>query len=119
MGILFNSPSMFDGLVAYFLVGTTYSVELPLLRWKKNPFLVAFVIISMLLIIASVSFIHGQTFVLGRPLVFTRPFAFTLFLSTLFGIALALMKDIPDVDGDRAFGIQTFSIMHGKRKVSK
>ncbi|KAK1378332.1 Homogentisate geranylgeranyltransferase [Heracleum sosnowskyi] len=117
MGILFNSPSLFAGLVAYFLVGTAYSVELPLLRWKKNPFLAAFVIISLLLSIASSSYIHSQTFVLGRPLVFTRPFAFILFLDILFGIVVALMKDIPDVDGDRAFGIQTFSIMHGKRKV--
>nr|BCH36133.1 prenyltransferase [Angelica keiskei] len=117
MGIYFNSPSLLLGLVAYFFVGTAYSVKLPLLRWKKNPFLAAFVIINILLIVPIVSFIHTQTYVLGRPLVFTKPFAFSLFGNTMFGIALALMKDIPDMEGDKAFGIQTFSLMHGKRKV--
>lgn len=28
-----------------------------------------------------------------------------------------LLQDIPDVEGDRAFGNQTFSVRHGKKKV--
>nr|WIL06373.1 umbelliferone dimethylallyl transferase [Kitagawia praeruptora] len=117
MGIMFSSPSLLLGLVAYFLVGTAYSIDLPLLRWKKNPFLAAFTIISFSVIIPMFSFIHTQTYVLGRPLQFTRPFAFIVFGNILFATTHALMKDMPDMDGDKAFGIQTFSLMHGKRKV--
>lgn len=34
-----------------------------------------------------------------------------------FSIVIALAKDIPDVDGDKVFGIRTFSVRMGKKKV--
>ncbi|KNA16218.1 hypothetical protein SOVF_090970 [Spinacia oleracea] len=34
-----------------------------------------------------------------------------------FATVIALFKDIPDVDGDKHFGIQSFSVRLGKEKV--
>lgn len=31
---------------------------------------------------------------------------------------MILMQDIPDIDGDRIFGIQSFSVRLGQRRVS-
>ncbi|KAK1378326.1 Glycinol 4-dimethylallyltransferase [Heracleum sosnowskyi] len=118
MGIMFKSPPIFAGLLVYFLLGTAYSVELPLLRWKKNPFLAALCLVAVCgLIIPLVAFIHMEKYVLRRQLVFTRSLGFTIFAYILFGIVIALMKDIPDVEGDRVFGIQTFSLLYDKKKV--
>ncbi|KAL1826300.1 hypothetical protein ACET3Z_004712 [Daucus carota] len=41
MGIMFQSPPLFIGILVYFLLGTAYSIDLPLLRWKTNPYLAA------------------------------------------------------------------------------
>jgi homogentisate phytyltransferase/homogentisate geranylgeranyltransferase len=40
------------------------------------------------------------------------------FLWLLICILLAFEQDIPDVDGDRDFGIQSFSVKLGQEKVS-
>ncbi|KAK1378303.1 putative ubiA prenyltransferase family [Heracleum sosnowskyi] len=39
--IIFQSPPLLYGVIIHFLVGTAYSVELPLLRWKTKPLLAA------------------------------------------------------------------------------
>lgn len=51
--------SNYGEIAAYELQLLLY-VQLPLLRWKKNPFLAAFVITSLLLIIPITSFVHTQ-----------------------------------------------------------
>lgn len=35
----------------------------------------------------------------------------------LFGVVIALLKDVPDVAGDRAVGISTFSIQFGRQRI--
>jgi homogentisate phytyltransferase/homogentisate geranylgeranyltransferase len=54
---------------------------------------------------------------LGQPLTIPgQVWALTVFI-LLFSIAIALFKDIPDIEGDRRYGIRTFSVNLGQRPV--
>ncbi|XP_017223590.1 umbelliferone 6-dimethylallyltransferase, chloroplastic [Daucus carota subsp. sativus] len=117
MGIMFQSPPLFIGIVVYILLGTAYSIKLPLLRWKTNPYLAAFCVVGGHgLIIQPAVFYHIQH-VLGKPFTLNKSLVFATIFFSLFSVVIALFKDIPDVEGDRAFGNLTFSVRHGKKKV--
>ncbi|KAG6475464.1 hypothetical protein ZIOFF_064684 [Zingiber officinale] len=69
-----------------------------------------------------VSFFLGSAYsinkyVLRRPVALTKPVLFATSFMCLFSAVIALFKDIPDVEGDRDFGIQSFSIHLGQEKV--
>ncbi|KAH9667760.1 homogentisate phytyltransferase 1 [Citrus sinensis] len=63
------------------------------------------------------SFLHVQKYVLGRPVVFTKPLLFAVAFSAIFSIVLSLLKDIPDVEGDKKSGIRTLPVILGKERV--
>ncbi|GLT76841.1 hypothetical protein SLA2020_484760 [Shorea laevis] len=111
------SPSLFLALFVIFLAGSAYSIDLPLLRWKKYPFLEA---ISMMIMFISVSlgyFTHIQKYVLGKPIVATKSLVFAAVASSFFAVLTSLFKDIPDVEGDKALGVQSMSVKIGKENV--
>ncbi|KAH9743309.1 hypothetical protein KPL70_003256 [Citrus sinensis] len=56
-------------------------------------------------------------YVLGRPIEFSRTLMFVVAVKCWFCVLLVLLKDMPDVDGDKEHGIQTLSIALGKEKV--
>ncbi|KAL5974023.1 hypoxanthine-guanine phosphoribosyltransferase [Asimina triloba] len=58
-----------------------------------------------------------QTFVFMRPAAFSRPLIFATAFMTFFSVVIALFKDIPDIDGDKIFGIQSFSVRLGQERV--
>ncbi|CAL5440043.1 unnamed protein product [Camellia sinensis] len=61
MGIMFQPLPLFSALLVSFLLGSAYSVELPLLRWKRNAFLAAICILIVRAIIIQLAFfIHIQ-----------------------------------------------------------
>ncbi|XP_065850811.1 homogentisate geranylgeranyltransferase, chloroplastic-like [Euphorbia lathyris] len=118
MGIMFQSPPILAALLISFGLGSVYSIELPLLRWKKQPFLAATCILIVRAIVVQLAFfIHIQKFVLGKPIVITRSVMFATAFMCFFATVIALFKDIPDVDGDRDFGIQSFSVSLGQERV--
>lgn len=118
MGVMFKSPPLFSALAISFLLGSAYSIELPLLRWKRHAFLAATCIIIVRAIVVQLAFyVHIQKYVLGREISITRPLVFAVVFMCIFSAAIALLKDIPDVDGDRDFGIQSFSVNLGQEKV--
>ncbi|KAL8091160.1 hypothetical protein AgCh_040314 [Apium graveolens] len=118
MGIMFQSPPVLYCLLVCFFFGTAYSIDVPLFRWKKNAFLAAICIVIVRAITVQLTvFYHIQQYVLGRPVLFSRSLAFAIICMTLFVTVIALFKDIPDVDGDRDFGIQTITVTLGKKRV--
>nr|BBD96134.1 orsellinic acid 3-farnesyltransferase [Rhododendron dauricum] len=117
MGIMSQSPPLLYGLVAVFLGTSAYSIKLPLLRWKNNPFLTAVAILVGRGVTHVSYYVHTQEYVLGRPFVLTRSFVFAIAIMSLFAVTFALLKDVPDVDGDRESGVQSFCILAGKEKV--
>ncbi|KAL2323842.1 hypothetical protein Fmac_022900 [Flemingia macrophylla] len=105
-------------LISIFLLWTAYSINVPLLRWKRNPWLTTMImVVSSALILPISSFLHMQTFVLKRPTVFPRSLIFVIVFMSFYSAGVTLAKDMPDVEGDKAHGIDTFSISMGQKRV--
>ncbi|KAJ4958885.1 hypothetical protein NE237_025996 [Protea cynaroides] len=118
MGFMFQSPPLISALLISFLLGSAYSIDLPLLRWKRNAFLAAMCILTVRAIVVQLAFFaHIQQYVFGRPAVLTKSVLFATVFMCFFTAVIALFKDIPDVDGDKDFGIQSFSVSLGQERV--
>ena len=106
-------------LLAAFLlgivVGTLYSV--PPMRLKRRPFWAA----------ASVSFVRGVVVNVLVYLHFSRVTQDTARLPArilllavvivVLGLVIAWFKDVPDMEGDRAYGVRTLSLRIGPQRV--
>ncbi|KAL2323104.1 hypothetical protein Fmac_027483 [Flemingia macrophylla] len=115
--VIGSSPLIW-GLVLHCFLWIAYSVNVPLLRWKRNPFLAAMCTFATWTIVFPISsFLHMQTFVFKRPLIFPRSLIFDVTFMGLYSLGIALCKDIPDVEGDAKFGIDTFAIRFGQKRV--
>ncbi|KAL9303252.1 hypothetical protein ACSQ67_020515 [Phaseolus vulgaris] len=115
---MIGSWPLFWGLLSFFVIWSGYSIKGPLLRWKQNPVLAAASIISTMAIVFPIAFFyHIKTFVLKRAVGFPKPLMFFVAFTTIYSLGIALFKDIPDIEGDKAFGIQSFSTRLGQKKV--
>lgn len=118
MGMLIGSRPLLSALTVSFALGTAYSIELPLLRWKRSAFAAASCILSVRAIVVQLAFyLHMQTFVFGRAAVLTRPLIFATSFMCFFSVVIALFKDIPDLEGDRNFGIRSYTVRLGQERV--
>ena len=55
---------------------------------------------------------------LGQSFQWSPPIAFITGFVTLFAVVIAITKDLPDVEGDRQYGIDTFATRLGVRNIS-
>ena len=104
-------------------LGTIYSLQ-PF-RLKRFPFLAAFCIVAVRGAIINAAFFahamaaaYGATgaSVLGCLASYKSCFLSSLFFG-VFGLVIALMKDVPDVIGDRIANILTFSVRIGPKRI--
>ncbi|WP_017298332.1 homogentisate phytyltransferase [Nodosilinea nodulosa] len=96
-------------------IGTAYS--LPPLRLKRFPFWASVCILAVRGAIVNVGLFLHVSHRLGMPFAVPgRVWALTAFI-LLFSVAIALFKDIPDIEGDRRYGISTLSLKLGQRTV--
>ncbi|AFY64572.1 homogentisate phytyltransferase [Geitlerinema sp. PCC 7407] len=104
------------GMVALSLaIGTAYS--LPPIRLKRSPFWASLCIFSVRGAIVNLGLFLHATQKLGLPLRFTPEIiALTLFV-LVFTFAIAIFKDIPDLEGDRQYNISTFTVRLGPQAV--
>ncbi|RMG07748.1 MAG: homogentisate phytyltransferase [Cyanobacteria bacterium J055] len=100
------------GMVAIsLLLGTAYS--LPPIRLKRFPFWASFCIFTVRGIVVNLGlFLHFNG---GFPLI-PEVWALTLFV-LVFTFAIAIFKDIPDLEGDRQYNITTLTLKLGKESV--
>lgn len=118
LGWVVHSWPLFCALFISFLLGTAYSINLPFLRWKRFAVVAAICILAVRAVIVQLAFyLHMQTFVFRRPAVFTRPLIFATAFMSFFSVVIALFKDIPDIEGDKIFGIRSFSVRLGQERV--
>jgi len=105
------------------ILGTLYS--LPPFRLKRFPLLAALCIVTVRGTIINASFFaHAQAAAFGQPaatvlgcmLQDPRCLWSSLFFG-VFGLVIALMKDVPDVLGDRISDIRTFSVRVGPQRI--
>ncbi|MBA2750512.1 MAG: homogentisate phytyltransferase [Tatlockia sp.] len=106
-----QSPYLLGMVVISLAIGTAYS--LPPIRLKRFPFWAALCIFT----------VRGAVVNLGLYLHFSRSliipmtvWALTLFV-IVFTVAIAIFKDIPDLEGDRQYQISTFTIALGQERV--
>ncbi|MBD1930917.1 homogentisate phytyltransferase [Funiculus sociatus] len=96
-------------------IGTAYS--LPPIRLKRFPFWAALCIFTVRGVIVNLGLFLHFNWVLQKEQVIPVPvWALTLFV-LVFTFAIAIFKDIPDMEGDKQYNITTFTIQLGKAAV--
>ncbi len=106
-----QSPYLLGMVAISLTIGTAYS--LPPIRLKRFPLWAALCIFS----------VRGAVVNLGLFLHFSNSlsipravWALTIFV-IVFTVAIAIFKDIPDLEGDRQYHISTFTIALGQERV--
>ncbi|KAK8543299.1 hypothetical protein V6N12_015857 [Hibiscus sabdariffa] len=134
LGWVVGSWPLFWALFVSFVLGTAYSINLPLLRWKRFALVAAMCILAVRAVIVQLAFyLHIQTHVFSRPAVFSKPLIFATAFMSFFSIVIALFKDqcgncrsmfamdivqdIPDIEGDKIFGIKSYTVRLGQERV--
>ena len=106
---------LFATVAVSLLIGTAYS--LPPIRLKQFPFLAAFCILTVRGIIVNIGlFLHYGNKLNAREALNPYVWTLTLFI-LLFTVAIAIFKDVPDLEGDRKYNINTFTLVIGKPAV--
>ncbi|KAG4113324.1 hypothetical protein ERO13_D13G216300v2 [Gossypium hirsutum] len=111
LGWVVGSWPLFWALFVSFVLGTAYSINLPLLRWKRFALVAAMCILAVRAVIVQLAFyLHIQTHVFSRPAVISKPLIFATAFMSFFSVVIALFKDIPDIEGDKIFGIKSYTV---------
>ncbi|ACK68476.1 UbiA prenyltransferase [Gloeothece citriformis PCC 7424] len=99
------------------LLGTAYSM--PPIRLKRFPLLAAFCIFTVRGVVINLGLFLFFSKTLGGQ-EFLTPSVWTLTLFVLiFTVAIAIFKDVPDMEGDKKYKISTFTLLLGKELVFK
>jgi len=112
----FQSHYLLGMVTISLLLGTIYS--LPPIRLKRFPFWAAFCIFTVRGIIVNLGlYLHYSWILSGKslsliPTIPPSVWMLTLFI-LVFTVAIAIFKDIPDLEGDRLFKINTLTIKLG------
>lgn len=122
---IFSTNGLLVAIWGSFLLGTLYS--LPPFRMKRHPLLAAFCIVAVRGSIINAGFYsHALSAAYGLSSPDMGVLSCLLndwrcMLSSLyfgvFGIVIALMKDVPDAHGDRIFNIRSFTVRMGQKTV--
>ena len=110
-----QGPAELVAVAVGLAVGTAYSV--PPLRLKRFPALASLSITFVRSVVVNVGvWLHfSHAFGGGSAL---HPAVWALIAVTVpFSFAIAILKDVPDVEGDRRYAIATFSVRLGARPV--
>jgi homogentisate phytyltransferase/homogentisate geranylgeranyltransferase len=109
------SPWLLGTIGVVFFLGTAYS--LPPLRLKRFPFFAASAITLARAIVGNIGVYLTYSYALsGEATLPPFVLAFVAFMF-LFVIVIALMKDVPDIEGDRRHQISTFVVRLGATKI--
>jgi homogentisate phytyltransferase/homogentisate geranylgeranyltransferase len=105
-------------VLAGLVVGTAYST--PPLRLKRFPVLASLSISGVRSVVVNLGvYAHFSLAFGGGTVSIPAPvWALTLFVLP-FSLAIAILKDVPDAEGDRRFRIRTFTVRLGGRRVLK
>jgi homogentisate phytyltransferase / homogentisate geranylgeranyltransferase len=102
-------------VVLSLVIGTAYS--LPPIRFKQYSLLAALCILTVRGVIVNLGlFSHFNQILTGTNIIPPSIWVLTLFI-LVFTVAIAIFKDVPDLEGDRQYQIQTFTIVLGKSTV--
>lgn len=101
-------------LIGSTALGAAYSS--PPLRLKRWPVLASACILAVRGVLVNACFyLHAVQ--RACPMALPPLLRFCVAFFVLFGIVIALLKDVPDIPGDRTYGIHTFSVRAGPHAV--
>jgi homogentisate phytyltransferase / homogentisate geranylgeranyltransferase len=110
-----TGPFLFGMVVISLAIGTAYS--LPPIRLKQFPFWAALCIFSVRGTIVNLGlYLHYSWALQQSQVIVPVVWVLTLFI-LVFTFAIAIFKDIPDMEGDRLYNISTFTIQLGGQAV--
>lgn len=110
----FATPALRTVLLGSTILGTVYSM--PPFRFKRFALLASIAILTVRGFLVNMGFfLHAATLLGSSSIPPLVVFATAFF--TFFGIVIALLKDAPDIRGDRTFGIRTFSVRLGAKTI--
>jgi homogentisate phytyltransferase / homogentisate geranylgeranyltransferase len=106
---------LFATVAISLLIGTAYSA--PPIRLKRFPYWAAFCILTVRGVVVNIGlFLHYGNQLNGREVLNPYVWTLTLFI-LLFTVAIAIFKDVPDLEGDKQYKIKTFTLVMGKSAV--
>ncbi|MBN3906259.1 MAG: homogentisate phytyltransferase [Nostoc sp. NMS1] len=110
-----TGPFLFGMVAISLAIGTAYS--LPPIRLKQFPFWAALCIFSVRGTIVNLGlYLHYSWALKQSQTIPSVVWVLTLFI-LVFTFAIAIFKDIPDIEGDRLYNITTFTIKLGPQAV--
>jgi homogentisate phytyltransferase/homogentisate geranylgeranyltransferase len=110
-----TGPFLFGMVAVSLAIGTAYS--LPPIRLKQFPFWAAVCIFSVRGTIVNLGlFLHFNWLLQSKQSIPAVVWVLTTFI-LVFTFAIAIFKDIPDIEGDRRYNITTFTIQLGPQAV--
>lgn len=106
---------LFATVATSMVIGTAYST--PPIRLKQFPVWAAFCILTVRGVVVNIGlFLHYGSKLNDREALNPYVWTLTLFI-LLFTVAIAIFKDVPDLEGDRQYNINTFTLVIGKPAV--
>lgn len=110
-----QGPFLLATVASSLIIGTAYS--LPPMRLKRFPFWAALCIFGVRGFIVNLGlFLHFQRVLEASVSLPASVWLLTAFV-VVFTFAIAIFKDIPDIDGDRQYQIMTLTLRLGTRRV--
>ena len=102
-------------MTGWFL-GAIYSV--PPVRTKQNPFLAGMTIATVRGFLLNFGVYYAVKDAIGAPFRWSPKVSFIARFMTIFASTIAITKDLPDIEGDRAYRIETFATKVGVHKIA-
>lgn len=96
-------------------IGTMYS--LPPVRLKRFPLLAAMCIFTVRGVVVNLGLFAHFRQILGLSVEITPTVWLLTGFIILFTVAIAIFKDVPDMEGDKQYQIKTFTILLGKQRI--
>merc|ERR1711916_286138 len=118
IGVEWGSDAPMSALIYTAVLGTVYSM--PPFRLKRFPLPAAACIILVRGVIVQFYFYLNARAVLGYDDT-GKPFPLSVVYASVFiivfSIVIALMKDVPDIEGDRKHDINSFAVRMGAKRI--
>lgn len=98
-------------------LGAIYSV--PPIRTKQNPIAAGLTIATVRGFLLNFGVYFAVKDAIGAPFSWSPKVTFIARFMTAFASVIAITKDLPDIEGDKAFNIETFATKIGVDKIAK
>ncbi|KAG7346999.1 tocopherol phytyltransferase [Nitzschia inconspicua] len=98
-------------------LGGIYSV--PPIRTKKNPLLAGLTIATVRGFLLNFGVYYAVKDAIGAPFTWSPKVSFIARFMTIYATVIAVTKDLPDVEGDKAYQIDTFATRVGVKRIAQ